>query len=172
MNYRFASRIVGYVGVTAVVSMLGISSLTASAQAGEQTMSGRYANLKADSKCSKLDDVEGHFICTFEVPSVAISDGGEIRSRVVRGTLNLINGTGPAHGYSISTYPDGSMITSEWEGTGKVNDQDVRELAGTYKCVAGSGRYKGVKCEGTWTSSVQKGGFTLGSYKGTMTLPD
>jgi len=172
MNYRFASHIVGLVGVTALVSILGISSLVASAQAGEQTMSGRYVNLKADSECSKLDDVEGHFICTFEAPSVGISDDGEIRSRVVRGTLNLINGTGPAHGYTISTYQDGSMITSEWEGTGKVNDQMVRELAGTYKCVAGSGRYKGVECEGTWTSSVQEGGFTLGSYKGTMMLPD
>ena len=49
-------------------------------------MKGEYVNLTADAKCSEVGDVEGHVLCTFEIPSVGIVDGGEHYFRIVKGT--------------------------------------------------------------------------------------
>ncbi len=135
-------------------------------------MKGEYVNLTADAKCSEVGDVEGHVLCTFEIPSVGIVDGGERHARIVKGTGDYVKGVGTHQGYTINTFADGSTMSVQWEGSVDFNDQNVRISQGTYNCLAGTGRYANVKCNGTWSSSPQKGGFTLGTYEGTMTLPD
>ena len=147
-------------------------SLTTVSQAGEKSMKGRYVNLKPESNCTKVEDVEGHVICTFELPSVGVLEDGEYYARSVKGTVDYVKGVGKNQGYTISTFADGSTMTVEWEGSSKFNDNQVRISEGTYSCIAGTGRFSNVIFNGTWSSSAQKGGFTLGSYEGTMTLPD
>lgn len=135
-------------------------------------MKGQYVNLKAESNCTNVTDVEGHVICTFEAPSVGVRDDGEYYSRSVKGTIDYIKGVGNNQGYSINTYADGSTIAVQWKGNSKFNDQKVRVSEGSYSCITGTGQFSNIKCNGTWSSAAQKGGFTLGSYEGTMTLPD
>ena len=146
--------------------------LTTVAQAGEMPMKGKYVNLKPESNCTKIQDVEGHVICTFELPGVGIRDDGEYYTRSVKGTIDYIKGVGNNQGYTISTFADGSTITVQWEGNSKFNDQKIRVSEGSYNCLTGTGRFTSIKCNGTWSSTAQKGGFTLGGYEGTMTLPD
>lgn len=142
------------------------------AQAGEMPMKGQYVNLKPDAKCSEVGDVEGHVLCTFEIPSVGIRDSGEYYTRIVKGTGDYVKGVGTHQGYTISTFADGATFSAQWKGSAKFNDQKVRVSEGAYNCLAGTERFANVKCNGTWSSSAQKGGFTLGIYEGTMTLPD
>lgn len=154
------------------ITIFGGISLTTVSQAGEMPMKGSYVNLKAETNCTKVGDVEGHVICTFELPSVGIRDDGEYYSRSIKGTGDYVKGVGTNQGYTISTFADGSIITVEWKGSSKFNDQKVRMSEGSYSCITGTGRFSNIKCNGTWNSSAQKGGFTLGGYEGTMTLPD
>ncbi len=159
-------------GFTASTGFAAMLALSVAAQAGEQPDKGRYVNLKADAECSKIPDVEGHVICSFEMPGVSIVGNGEMDARVARGTLDYINGVGTAQGYTVTTSADGSTLTVQWEGTSKFDDQKVRHVEGTYTCVAGSGRFSGATCKGTWKQADQKGGFALGEWDGTITLPD
>lgn len=142
------------------------------AEAGETAMKGRYVNLKAETNCTEVGDVDGHVICSFVLPSAGIQDDGEVYSRVVRGTLDYIKGVGKNQGHTINTFADGSVTTVEWEGTSKFDENKTRVMIGTYRCTGGTGRFQGVECEGNWTSTQQKGGFSVGEYEGTMTLPD
>ena len=142
------------------------------AEAGETAMKGRYVNLKAETDCTDVGDVDGHAICSFVLPSAGILDDGEAYSRVVRGSLDYIKGVGTNQGHTINTYADGSVTTVEWEGTSDFDENKARVMSGTYRCTGGTDRFQGVECEGNWTSTVKKGGFSVGEYEGTMTLPD
>lgn len=143
--------------------------LSTSVQAGEMKESGRYVNLKPETSCSKVGDVEGHVVCSFVLDSVSIPDKSEIASRVVRGSIDYTNGIGANHGHTFYTYADGSTRVAAWKGESKKSDQG-QYSEGTYECVGGSGRYAGVQCSGKWKSVPQKGGFTLGEYSGKITL--
>jgi hypothetical protein len=63
-------------------------------------------------------------------------------------------------------------MATQWKGTSKLNDEKLSTMEGTLTCVGGTGRFAGVKCNGTWTGTRVKGGYTQGNYKGTLTLPD
>ena len=155
------------------LAITGLFIFTFTAQAGDQPQKGRYVNLKpTELHCTKLDDVEGHSICTYEIPGVGVLEDGTLTSRVTKGTLDYVNGEGLAEGYTITTYPDGSTHTGKWSGVSKIDDQGVRQIEGPYECVAGTGRFAEIKCNGTYVSTVQKAGYMTGEYEGTMTLPD
>ena len=170
-NTRY--RFIKLAGAATLAGIVGSFLLPVSAQAGEAPFKGRYVNLKpTELHCTKLTDVEGHVICTYEIPGVTIRDDGEMGKRLVKGTLDYIKGEGKAQGYSVTTYADGSMTTTWWEGVSKTGDDKVRSIKGTAKCVAGTGRFAGIKCEVDWVSTTQKAGFQIGEFEGTMTLPD
>jgi hypothetical protein len=154
------------------MSALGALAIAGIVQAGEMQESGRYVNLTPKTSCSKVGDVEGHFVCSFESQSVLFADSGDIAKRVVRGMVDLTNGVGTNHGHSVTTYGDGSTRTVMWQGMAKRDAQNARYSEGTYTCVGGSGRYAGIKCNGNWRSDYQKAKFSIGTYKGSATLPD
>ena len=158
-------------GLVAMTIFGGIAFTTVS-EAREMPMKGRYVNLQGESNCMKVDDVKGHAICAFELPSVGISHDGELFSRHIKGMFDHVKGEGKMQGYLVNTYADGSSLTTQWEGSIKLDDERMSIGEGSYRCIAGSGRFASIKCEGTWTSAEQRGGFTLGEYGGTMTVPD
>lgn len=162
-------KLVSRAAVTVVVGAVFLSS---PAQAGEQPLKGRYINVSGETNCTKIDDEEGHIICTYELPSAAIRDDGEMYARVIKGTLDLTNGVGSVEGYTVSTYADGSMLVSTYEGVSKVDADKNVVNEGTLTCVSGTGRFEGAKCKGTWKGRHTKAGYTLGEYEGTLTLPD
>jgi hypothetical protein len=153
--------------------VIGAVFLSSPAQAGEQPLKGRYINLSGENNCTKIGDKEeGHIICTYELPSTGIRDDGEIYGRVIKGTLDWTKGAGSVEGYTVSTFADGSMLVSTYEGVTKVGADKVQVSEGTLTCVSGSGRFQGAKCQGTWKNHRAKAGYTVGDYEGTLTLPD
>jgi hypothetical protein len=158
--------------VTMPAVLVGTLLLASAVSAGEQPFAGRYINHPGQNHCSKLEDKEGHLICSFETLSVGIRDNGEMYTRAVTGTLDWVNGAGPMQGYVVNTYADGSTLATQWQGFSRLDEQQLLRQEGTLTCIGGTGRFAGAKCEGMWTGMPQKGGFTLGDYKGTMTLPD
>ena len=155
------------------LAIAGTVFVALSAQAAEQHHKGRFVNLQPNElHCKKPSDVDGHVICTFEIPGVTINPDGSFGARVSLGTLDYVHGEGTAEGYSTTTQADGSTITTKWSGVSKVDDREVRNLRGSYHCVAGTGRFAGITCEGTYVSTYEAGGFVTGAYEGTMTLPE
>ena len=157
----------------AVAVVLGAVFLSSPAQAGEQPLKGRYINLSGENSCTRIGDKEeGHIVCTYELPGTGIRDDGEIYARVIKGTLDWTKGSGSVSGYMVSTYADGSMLVSTFEGVSKVDADKVQVSEGTQTCTSGTGRFQGAKCEGTWKGRRTKAGYTLGEFEGTLTLPD
>jgi len=153
-------------------AIAGAFIITFSAQAGEQPLKGRYINMSGETTCTKIGDKEGHIVCTYNLPSAGIRDDGEVYARVIKGTLDQTKGVGSVEGYTVSTYADGSMLVSTYEGMAKVDADKGQVSEGTLTCTGGTGRFQGAKCEGTWNGHRTKAGYTMGEYEGTMTLPD
>lgn len=159
-----------FIILAATTGIAGALALSAAARAAEMKESGQYVNLTPKVSCSQVGDVEGHVVCSFESQGVLIADDGEIGKRVTRGTIDYINGVGTNQGHSVTTFGDGSTRTSAWQGTADRDAQNNRYSEGTYTCIGGSGRFEGVKCEGTWRSDYQKAEFSIGKYQGVATL--
>jgi hypothetical protein len=153
------------------MSVVSAMAFSGGALAGEMQESGQYVNLTPEVSCSKVGDVEGHVVCSFESHGVLIAGDGTIGKRVVRGTIDYTNGVGRNQGHTVTTLGDGSTRTSAWEGMAKRDAENNRYSEGTYTCVGGSGRFKGIKCDGTWRSDYQKAKFSIGKYEGVATLP-
>ncbi len=154
------------------LTIAGAVVFSFSAHAGEQPQKGRYINIPEETKCTKVEGEKGHIVCTYMMTSVAVSDDGEMRKRSVVGFLDLTNGQGPVQGHIVSTLADGSTFASTFEGEGKIEGDRGPVMSGTYRCVSGTERFAGIECKGTFTSQRQEGGFSQGTYEGTMTLPD
>lgn len=169
---RFGLQVVSVIVPAASLSFAGAWALGSVAWAGEMKESGRYVNLTPKTSCTKVGDVEGHVVCTFESQGVLFSDSGEIGKRVVRGMIDYTKGVGTNQGHSVTTFGDGSSRTSSWKGVAKRDADNSRYSEGTYTCIGGSGRYVGIKCNGKWRADYQKAKFSLGKYEGVATLPD
>jgi hypothetical protein len=163
------SALIGLIASTGVAGALAIAGV---ARAGEMQESGQYVNLTPKVSCSKVGDVEGHVVCSFESQGVLIAGNGAIGKRVVRGTIDYTNGVGKNQGHSVTMFGDGSTRTSAWQGMAKRDADNNRYSEGTYTCVGGSGRFEGIKCDGKWRTEYQKAKFSIGKYEGVATLPE
>lgn len=153
-------------------ALLTVSVLATAARAGEQPVNGRYLNFPSQSDCTNVEGEQGRVICSFTTSSVVVGSDGEMSKRSVVGSLDWTHGAGPLRGETVSTFADGSTLTTTWEGESRTEDGRGPIINGTYECVGGTGRFEAAECHGSWTSENQKGGFALGSYQGTITLPD
>lgn len=89
-----------------VVITLTVLNVVTVARAGEMPMKGQYVNLKPDSTCTKVQDVEGHVICTFELPWGWYSRRWGILLSYCQGNWDYVKGEGTAQGYTISTFAE------------------------------------------------------------------
>ena len=161
-----------------LMSRVGLATFIAAAmhfspaQAAEREVSSRYIDQKAKSEFVKVGDKEGHVVGSYSTTGVETYDNGEIALRFVGGTFDFVNWAGPITGRALVVHEDGSTITYEWEGAAKFDEKKARFAEGTHRCASGTGRFEGVKCEGTWKENMQKNGMHVGSHKQRMTLPD
>jgi hypothetical protein len=144
----------------------------APAQAAEIEVSSRYIDQKSKSEFVKVGDKEGHVVGSYSTTGVETYDNGEIALRFVGGTFDFVNWAGPVAGRTLVVHEDGSTITYEWEGATKFDEKKASFSEGTHRCASGTGRFEGIKCEGTWKVNHQKNGMHLGSHKTKMKLPD
>ena len=143
----------------------------APSQAAEQDETARWIDQKPEFVLVKVADKEGHVVGSFHKTGIEMRNG-ETAMRVVGGTFDYVNWAGPLVGYTVLSYSDGSTVTQEWEGNAKFAEDKSRFYEGTYRCAGGTGRFRGVVCEGTWRETAEQNGMGVGEFSGKMTLPN
>ncbi len=140
-------------------------------QAAEKEMKGRFVNQKSEVTFVKVGDKEGHVVGTFHNTGVDFTNG-EVATRFSSGTFDYLKWTGPIRGHEVTVFKDGSTYLKQCEGEAKVDEKKVRTIGGAFTCISGTGRFEGIKCEGTWNCSIMNNRSCVGEYAGTMTLPE
>lgn len=103
---------------------------------------------------SKVGDVEGHIIGAYENKGVSIHDEGTRADLTVIGTIDRMQGVGTLRGYDVRRYADGSLLALKYEGESQ-KTAEGSVSAGRYVSCTGTGRFGGVRCEGTWKGKRQ-----------------
>ena len=165
---KLASRVIGFIVLLAFGVVM---SVTSDVWAGETEDHGRYVIEKAEGQDVKVGDVDGHVVSSFHTTGVAFR-GEEISTVSIGGTADFVNQVGPTRGFTVEVFKDGSTVTSRWEGEVKLDENKKPYLEGTYQCISGTGRWKGIQCEGTLKLSFEANVMGVGEWRGTVTLPD
>jgi hypothetical protein len=85
-------------------------------------------------------------------------DGQSVDTEVI-GTVNYVDGAGPAGGYLTLTTPDGDVLAFDLELTATTTEDEVK-LTGRFEVIAGTGRFEDVTGGGTATGTRE---VTVGS---------
>jgi hypothetical protein len=127
-----------------------------------------------------VEDVEGHVLILYKGEGVELLKGGELVSTLNLGYLDYIKGTGPFHGYTTSTYRDGSTIVSKWQGEATVSEWKgegsekvlvIRSGKGANIFVGGTGRFKGIEGRGTFSYTTVTPRWVVAEEAFEYTLP-
>ena len=166
------SRVTGFI----VLLVLSVAmSITLNAWASETKDHGRYVVEKAEFKVVEVGDVDGHIVGSFQKTGVFFGLGSEekeISTSFSGGTFDLVQQVGSVRGFTVNVFEDGSTLISQQEGKAKLDENKKQYLEGTYQCIFGTGRWKGIQCKGTWKESREANGMGVGEWSGTLTFPD
>ena len=98
--------------------------------------------------------------------------GDQIVRHEYDGWFDLLEGSGPFHGYVRWRFSDGSTLSARYDGAVKVVAADDAEVSATIRDFTVTGRFEGVKDQGSFAGRrfepVTKGGTTY--LKGSLTL--
>ena len=121
-----------------------------------------------------VGDVEGHIIFLFEAKGITFCEPWGACLIKESTTGDRTKGLGPAEGYDIYTFPDGSTITEKFTGeatsagTGKTG---TGAGEGTLTFVSGTGKFQGIQGGGTFKWWVLGPGQWYADFEGEYTLP-
>ena len=160
-----------------VILIIAAWLLVPATQAGAETMNWKLVSMLERVEMVKVGDVEGVVIGVIDRKGLSIYENGDIATTTCRGTFDTKKGF---QGYSALTFEDGSTIVVAWRGPisrvppgGKFGGYTA-----TFEYIKGTGRFKGIKGSGTfsskeprWDKDFKAKGFTYYEYAGTYTLP-
>jgi len=152
-----------------MVGLLVAMAVTAWPLARERRVDGRSVHYYTDLEIEQLDDVEGHVIGRYETNGVGFQDEGEISTFYGKGTFDHVNDVGTQEGMVYRTFEDGSTIVTRFEGRSK-RTKKGRVGEGAYTCVEGTGRFEGIRCDGTYSSIYLDNDMTVTDWKGKVVL--
>jgi hypothetical protein len=149
--------------------------LVADAVAAEKgKVAGRQVFYMTTIQTLKVPDVEGHTINLLEAKGIFSSEKWGAALIYQINTLDFIKGTGTFQGYTHTTFPDGSTMTSKFEGKstgGGVGTTGMASSEGTWTYVKGTGKFQGIQGRGTFKSYVLAPGQFYSDVEGEYTLP-
>ena len=163
-------QICRYICILVLTLMLCVVSFTSVATAADSQRSGKSVQHNIAFNPIKIGDVETHIIGTYQNEGLVIIDGGEVGTSVNNGTLDYTNGLGTYSGYMVIIFKDDSSYTTHYEGAKKMTDKG-KVSTGTYKFIKGTGRYAGIKGEGTFQQK-QYGKMSIVDWKDSISLPE
>ncbi len=115
---------------------------------------------------------DGHEVGVAAFRGLAIFPDEGIASHWYSGNFDFVNGSGKIEGYAQWQFDDGSRIEASYSGEAKAAADGGITFAAQYKEVVGTGRYAGLRGEGTFTGRrvdfLKQGGDTY--LKGKLTL--
>jgi hypothetical protein len=127
-------------------------------QAAAETLNFRSFTHYTKMERVPVADVEGHFVGVFVREGVQILENGGMAWVKVTGVSDLIKGAGTLDLYGITTFQDGSTITTRMKGTLGTTPLPPPPA----EITLGTGRFQGIK--GTLTASTK----TLPPEKGEL----
>jgi hypothetical protein len=124
----------------------------------------------------EVGDVPGHVVGVVEFKGLTFFADGEIATHSNPATFDLTNGSGPHQGYVIHYFDDGSTSIERYEGEAKLSTDGKRTtVEGTFQCVGGTGRFAGLKGQGTYRGerlgALQTGDYVYVDTTGSCTVP-
>jgi hypothetical protein len=149
--------------------------LPASAQAQDLGTSRRVQGT-AESTAVEVGDVAGHVVGVVQFKGLTFFADGEIATHTNPATFDLTNGSGPHQGYVIHHFDDGSTSIERYQGEAKLSADGKRTtVEGTFECVGGTGRFAGLKGQGTYRGerlgALQTGDYVYVDTSGSCTVP-
>ncbi len=168
MGKAYLAKLPRWGGLVVLVIALGLPALAA--RAGETKVEGRNVYHGVKSEWVEVGDVEGHVVGVWESKGLGFQEG-DVTTIKSRGTFDSIKGTGTHQGYLAKTWSDGATYTTSFEGRSKQAGK-LRLSEGTWMLLGGTGRFEGVKGEGTYSSTRYPNKMTVTDWKGTRVLPD
>jgi len=163
-------QICRYICIFAITLTLCVISFTSVATAADSQRSGKNVQHNIAFNPIKIGDVETHIIGTYQHEGLVIIDGGEVGTSVNNGTLDYTNGLGTYSGYMVIIFKDDSSYTTHYEGVKKMTDKG-KVSTGTYKFIGGTGRFAGIKGEGSFQHK-QYGKMSIADWKDSISLPE
>lgn len=120
----------------------------------------------------EVGDEEGHLMGFYERKGLMLYENGEVANEANRGVFDRAKGGTKWQGYCVQTFKDGSTTWMKHQGT-RVKDQ-IAEA--TFEFIKGTGRFEGIKGQGTitgrWiTYTEDHGGYEDLQFTGNYKLP-
>ena len=147
-------------------------------QAGAETMNFRLVSMYEKIEWVKVTQTEGVMLGVMDRKGLSIFENGEIATTSCRGLIDTKKGW---QGYSSMIFEDDSTLLLSWKGpTSLTRTADGKYLMYglTFEYAEGTGRFKGIKGNGTftgkapqWDEDYKAKGFTYYEFNGTYTLP-
>jgi hypothetical protein len=159
-----------------VISAWVLGSAT---QAEEKTYKMKCRETGQQTKVNVIEvgDVPGHIVLVGEQAGVQSCDDGSIATTSTKWVGESTKGSGKVQFYEMVTYEDGS--TTWFKGINNVTpnpDGKTSRWEGTFEYFKGTGRFEGIKGDGTYTGKrlVSMPGVSAQYYfdsTGTYTVP-
>jgi hypothetical protein len=123
----------------------------------------------------EVGDVPGHVVGMVQFKGLTFFADGEVATHTNPATFDLTNGSGPHQGYVVHYFDDGSTSVERYKGEAKLSADGKRTtVSGTFQCVGGTGRFAGLKGEGTYkgerVGALRTGDFVYIDTTGSCTV--
>jgi hypothetical protein len=159
------------------LALLAAAGLVVPALAQAQDLgTSRRVQGTAEVTSVEVGDVPGHVVGVVEFKGLTFFEGGEIATHSNPATFDLTNGSGPHRGYVIHYFDDGSTSIERYAGEARLSADGKRTtVEGTFQCVGGTGRFAGLKGQGTYRGerlgALQTGDYVYVDTTGSCTVP-
>jgi hypothetical protein len=111
---------------------------------------GRVVYHLVKTEVMQVGDVPGHILGIVDQRGLSFPDTGEVGTWSTKVIVDLTNGTGPHQSYTITTFEDRSTAMTVAKGTTTAQPDGTSTFEGTFVYIGGSGRFAGVKGEGSY----------------------
>lgn len=124
----------------------------------------------------EVGDVPGHVVGVVEFKGLSFFANGEIATHTNPATFDLTNGSGPHQGYVVHYFDDGSTSIERYQGEARLSADGKRTtITGAFQCIGGTGRFEGLKGEGTYRGerlgALQTGDYVYVDTTGSCSVP-
>lgn len=143
-----------------------------SAVAREVVLKGRHVAYAVRETWTPMGDDARHGAGTRKLSGVSFFEDGRVGLTTFESTYVSNVGLGAFQENGTVSLPDGSTITLKSEGTSKPADGNTINFKGTVAFVEGTGRFQGIKGEGTFTGTRYGNGMHVSDWEVTGSVPD
>ena len=154
----------------------GAGTMALPATAADDLGNGRRVQNTTAVHTVEVGDGAGHVVGAVEFKGLTFFASGEVASHVNSATFDLVDGSGPHAGYVVHYFDDGSTSVEKYQGSARVEGAGGRTVVeGEFQCVGGSGRFAGLKGEGSYRGerigSLAAGSYVYIDFQGRCTTP-